>query len=95
MLYGERGYYVAAELSCYSHSSLSAGLRIFFNATTAQRRLFRRELALFPKKLIIRLGFGTGYIAQGGDIGSKVGPFAALEQRSIPRDDLVAFIERV
>lgn len=45
-----------------------------FSSPPPQDRDFRLEdVARLLHKLAISLGFGSGYVLQGGDIGSKVG----------------------
>jgi microsomal epoxide hydrolase len=40
------------------------------------------DVARIFDKLVVGLGFGAGYVVQGGDIGSKVGRVMAAEHKS-------------
>lgn len=51
-----------------------------FSSKPPRSKDFRIEdVARVMNKLMVGLGFGGGYVAQGGDIGSKVGRVIAAE----------------
>jgi microsomal epoxide hydrolase len=51
----------------------------FSSAPPIDRDFQLQDMARIVNKLMVDLGFGSGYIAQGGDIGSKVSRVIAAE----------------
>jgi hypothetical protein len=51
------------------------------------RDLRIEDIARIFDKLMVGLGFGDGYVVQGGDIGSKIGRIMAAEHASCKGDN--------